>query len=591
MRFIAILIVLCSVDANAYQKHLALYDTAKYTEDFSHFDYVNPEAPKGGVMSLDHQLSSFDSFNIFIISGNAMSSAVSQTFDSLMKASLDENGVFYPLIAREVELSKKRDYIKFKINPQAKFHDNSAIEAKDVVFTVHLLKSEGNPSYKEALRDIETCSVIQNLEVGCVISNTNNPSSIASLVTLPILSKANIKSIGFADNTKIPILGSGAYAIGKYEFNSFLILERVQNYWASDLPVNKGQYNFDSIKYDIYTDLNMAIEALKTGLIDYRDEFSSKAWAKYDNWKLVKEHDLVKETQFNGNSANLQFYALNMRRDIFKDIALRRAINIAFDFDWMNQKLFYGSYKRLFSHYTNTDFAATSVVTDEEKTALKKIAPKEFEEILKEKLPHYSTNADSKRNRANLEEALQMLKNNGYEIDQDSLISPVTKQPVEIELVYNTQAFERILIAYQKNLKKLGIKLKLRLLDQAQYAKRIEEFQYDMVGGVVPGYPIPGVLERQLWHSSSNVKAGFNLSGVNDPVVDKIIEEIETVPTLKEKKVLAKLLDRVLLVKAYTVLQYYSDEFRIIYWDKFERPNIKPLYAVGTETWWIKPKH
>lgn len=589
MRFLLVFLCLIfSISAEAYESSLALYEPAKYPENFTHFEYASPNAVKGGRVVYDYQLSSFDSFNPFIIVGNAMATPVSFTFDSLMKGSLDEIGVFYPLIASHVELSKKRDYIKFKINPNAKFHNNKPIEARDVIFTIEILKKDGSPSYKESLRDIGNCNKINACEMGCKILNPNNLIAVSSLVTLPILSKEDIENIGFADNTKTPFLGSGAYKIGKYKFNSYMILERVKEYWGADLPVNKGQYNFDQIKYDVYSDSNMVVEALKTGLIDFREENIAKTWAKYDSWKSVKDGKLKKVVQENANPANLQFFAMNMRRKMFQDLSLRKAMNIAFDFDWMNQKLFHSSYKRLFSHYENTQFAARGELSLKEKQILRNIDPKSLAEIENAALVRFETGADALKNRSNLENALNLLKEAGYKLEGEKLISPITNLPVEIEYIYNAPASDRILIAYQKNLKKLGINFKIRLLDQAQYAKRMEDFDYDMIGLVVPGFPIPGFLERQLWHSSSDIKGGYNLSGIRDDLVDKLVEKIESIEDMAEKKIFAKLLDRVLMVRAYTVLQYYSKEYRTVYWDKFERPEVRPLYAIGTETWWKK---
>lgn len=580
--------MLYSCAVSAYENKLALYQTAKYEDNFSHFDYTSPNAKKGGSIYFDYQLSSFDSFNPFIIKGNAMSPPIFMTFDGLMKASLDEIGVFYPLIASQVELSKSRDYMRFKINPNARFHNGEKIKADDIAFTVGILKKEGSPSYKESLRDISGCDIINELEVGCKILNPNNLIAISTLATLPILSKENVEAVGFAENTKTPFLGNSAYKVGKYQFNSFMTLERVKDYWAADLPVNKGQYNFDLIKYDVYSDFNMAVEALKAGLIDFREENSSKMWAKYGSWKLVQEGKLKKIAQANSNPSNIQFFAMNMRRETFKEPVLRKVMNIAFDFDWMNTKLFYGSYKRLFSHYENTDFAATGVISEEEIEILRQLAPEQIPEIENGVLPRFETMADTFKNRSNLEYALNILKEAGYKLEKENLISPITNLPVEIDFIYNIPAFDRILIAYEKNLKKLGIKFNIRLLDQAQFAKRMEDFDYDMIGLATLGYPVPGVLERQLWHSSSDVKGGYNLSGIHDGLVDKLIEKMESAESLKEKKIVAKLLDRVLLLRAYTVLQYSSAEFRTIYWDKFERPEIKPLYAIGTETWWEK---
>lgn len=564
----------------------AIFGELKYKPDFQHFDYANPDAPKGGFVKF-YSLGAFDSLNDFVLKGNKAPS-LNYTYESLMYPSTDEPYSQYGLIAESIEVPESKTWVAFNLRPQARWHDGNEITAEDVKFTLETLKSKGDPNYKIIYADVSHVEVLNKRKVKFYISAPDNPLIISSIGGMPILPKHFFVDKEFDKYDDKPILASGPYKIKAYEFGKFIEYERVPDYWAKDLPVMRGLNNFNNVKIDAYLDYQVAVEAFKSGEYDYRDEASSRVWATNYDIEAIKNGRMIKAEWSHKLPANLQATYLNMRDPNLADVKLREALTLAFDFDWMNKALFFGIYTRTISYFDNTKFAAKALPTGKELEILNKFKDQVPPEVFTKEFIMPSTSANPFKNRENLKIALKLLTDAGYKVDKDLLISPHTGKPVMIEVIYHLQQFERLLNAYKDNLAKIGITLNLRFLDHAQYQKRMQTFDFEMTTAAFNSISVPGNNQRQLWHSSADVEGGFNFSGVHNPVVDYLVDHLSNSKTEEDLIAYARALDRVLLWNYYSIPQMHSRQFRFLYWNKFEMPKIKPDYDIGTETWWMK---
>ena len=564
----------------------AVFGELKYKKDFKHFEYVDPSAPKRGKVNL-YSLGSFDSLNQFLLKGNS-APALSFPFDTLMTSSLDEPYSTYGLVAESIRYPRSKKWVEYTIREEAKWHDGKPITAHDIKFTLETLKEKGNPNYKIVYKDITVDEIKDDKIIRFILASPDNPLLISHIGGLPILPKHFFKDKDFAKFDTEPILGSGPYKIKEYEFGKYIIYERVDDYWAKDLNVVKGHFNFDEIRYDVYFDTQIAIEAFKGGEYDFRQENISRAFATSYNIDEVMNGEIVKESISHKLPANLQATFINTRKPMLKDVNLRFAMNQAFDFDWMNKALFYDAYKRISIYFENTDFAATGLPSEAELKIMNKfkefIPPKAFTHEFK----HARSKNDPLENRNNLKKVLNILLENGYKIEGNNLISPITNKKIEIEVMYFTPQFERVFNAWKNNLAKIGITLNLRFLDQAQYFKRVQDFDFDIATFAFAPVTIPGDNQIQLWHSKSDIKGGFNFAGIHNPAVDYVLGELKNAKTKEEMITYTRVLDRILLWNYYAIPQLYSDKFRLLYWNKFGIPDIRPEYDIGFLTWWLK---
>ena len=574
---------ICS--AYELQYNYAIFSEPKYSKDFKHFEYVNPDAPKGGTLTQGH-VGAMDSLNAYTLKGNK-APGLEYIYDTLLVSSFDELSSFYPLLAESFYVSPNKDWVVFNMRKDARWHDNTPITSEDVAFSVKILREKGSPAYQIMLKDVGKVEAIDAHTVKIQMLNTKDPSLLAVIGQLPILCSAYFKDHDFLNSDDVPVLTSGPYRIKEYKPNKTIVYERVDDYWGKDLPVNKGYYNFSYLKYEAFLENIIAIEALKGGELDFREENVSKLWAKAYNSKAIKDGRLKKELATHTAPPNLQSIFLNTRRPLMKDIALRKALTECFDFDWMNKYLFHGLYKRIESYYQNTQYSAQGIPSADEIAVLSKFRDQLPNELFTKEFSIPSTDANPIKNRTNLMEAKKMLLAAGYYYSGTKLLTPSGK-PVEMDIIYHFQGFERIFLAYKENLAKIGIKLNLRLLDYTQYQKRLQDFDFDMTVAALAPAIIPGDLELQLWHSSSDVVGGYNFTGIHDEVVDYLIERLRESNTKEQKILYARCLDRVLLWNYYSVPQLYSNNYRLIYWDKFGIPDVRPTYYLGLETWWLK---
>jgi len=566
---------------------IAMHGDMKYAKDFSHFEYTNPEAPKGGTATLA-VAGTFDSFNPDIVKGDA-SAYVALTYDTLMVQARDEPFTVYGLVAESVEYPEDRSWIIFHINPAARFHDGHPITAEDVVFTFNTLVEKGSPFYSAYYADVVKVEALDTQRVKFTARDGKNRELPLVLGQLKVLPKHFWENRDFGEaNLDLP-LGSGPYRIKSFETGKTIVLQRVADYWAKDLPVQKGMYNFDTLHVDYYRDQTVMLEAFKSGRYDYREENQSKRWAtEYDGDKF-QSGEIIKKEIVHQNPTGMQAFVMNTRRDLFKDPRVRKALDLAFDFEWTNKQLFYGAYNRTESYFSNSELAATGLPSEAE---LALLAPyrEDIPEAVFTKVYSSPTTDGSGNNRKNIRAAIKLLKDAGWTFRGTDLVHAESGQPFRFEILLYSKDFERIVLPYVKNLKKLGIEASARLVDSTNYIRIVRDFEFDMIIGSFGQSNSPGNEQRDYWFSKfADHKGSRNLIGVKDPVVDVLIEEIISAQTRDDLVAACRALDRVLLWSHYVVPQWHINKHRLAYWNKFEQPAIAPIYGdVGFYTWWAK---
>ncbi len=572
-----------AASAAAEPRHgISAFGELKYPADFEHFEYVNPNAPKGGRLSMigTEARITFDSFNNFILKGDA-AQGLEYLFDSLMTRAVDEPDAVYGLIAESADLAPDKMSVVFKLRPEAQFADGTPVTADDVVFSFDTLKSKGHPNYQLTLRDVEKAEAVDPHTVRYTFKGNLVRDLPLVVAELPVLSKAFYTAHPFDQNSLEKPLASGPYAITDYKPGTYVTYKRRPDYWAKDLPVNRGRFNFDELRYEYYRDRTLELEGLKAGNFDYREEFTSIDWATAYNIPSVKEGRLVRETIPDGRPSGAQGFFINMRRDKFKDPRVRKALDLAFDFEWSNKNLFFELYTRTQSYFENSDMKAVGPPSAEELVLLepyrKQLPPEVFGE------PYTPPVTDgSGRNRDNLKKAHELLVAAGY---------GAGGKPLDIEILSFESGFERIILPYVANLKRVGINASLRMIDPAQYERRIKSFDFDMA---IQRYSLrltPGVEVKSYWGSdAAKMDGSFNLSGISDPVVDALMTKMIEAKTRADLTIAARALDRVLRAGNYWVPQWYKPVHTVAYWNKYSRPAVMPKYDEGViDTWWFDP--
>lgn len=560
---IAFALLLFLLTSEAFAAHgISTFGDLKYPKNFQHFDYVNPDAPKGGEVKFGVE-GGFNSLNSFILKG-IPASGLGYLYDSLTEGSEDEISARYALIAEDIKLAPDKSWIEFRLNKNARFHDGMPITAEDVVFTFNKLLTEGHPSYKMLFREVKDVKKINTHLVRFSFKPNHNrdlPLLVASLAVLP---KHYYENIDFSKTTLQPPLGSGPYKIKEVKPNRSITFEHVKDYWAQNLPPNRGRYNFDEITYDYYRDNNVLIEGFKSQKYDFRQENVARNWANAYNIEAIKNGEIIKREIKHGLPAPMQTFVLNLRREKFQNRALRQAITYAFDFEWLREHIFYNSYQRTESYFANSEFGY-----------------KNFS------LP--KSNGDG-FNRDNLIKARQILLDAGYKFSSSGKLIDPNGKKVTVEFLIDQQAFEMIIAPFIKNLRKLGIEAKMRFVEENQYQTRVNNFDFDVITGMFGQATIPGDELFAYFHSSQkDVKGGRNLSGLNDKIIDELVEKISHAKNKNELKILTKKLDQRLLENYYTIPQWHNNTYRILYRDIFGFPQIQPKYSLALESWWVKP--
>ena len=572
--------------AQEFRHGLSTFGDLKYPADFKHFDYVNPSAPKGGRFTVNGgPLSTFDSFNPFILKGDA-ASGLSNLFDTLMTRSSDEPDAMYGLIARDVAVAPDRKSVTFRLRPEAKFSDGTPVTAEDVVFSFDTLKSKGHPSYRIGLRDVTKVEAIDTHTVRYTFTGDLTRDLPGAVAGLSVLSKAYYSKQEFDLSTLEKPIGSGPYLIGDFRPGAQITYKRRDDYWAKDLPVNVGTNNFDEIRYEYYRDRTAELEGLKSGTLDFREEFTARDWSTAYDIPAVREGRLKKLTLPDENPSGAQGFFFNTRRAKFADPRVRRALDYAFDYEFTNKNVFYSLYRRTNSYFENSDMKATGKPSPAELALLEpfraKLSPAVFEE------PYESPVSDgSGADRKLLREAARLLDEAGCKAKDRTRVCP-SGDVLDIEFLIFEPTFERVLAPYVKNLQAIGVGATIRRVDSAQYQRRVKSFDFDVVTSRFVMSLTPGIELRNYWASeNASVDGTRNLAGIKDPVIDALLDKVVDAKSREELVAATRAIDRVLRAGHYWVPQWYKAAHNIAHWDKFSYPPTKPKYARGApDTWW-----
>lgn len=566
---------------------ITLYDEPpKYAEGFSHYDYVNPDAPKGGTFRVAPvQEATFDSFHPFIAKGNPVSTGAVET---LLTASQDEPFTEYGLIAQYIEWPDQRDWVKFYINPAARWHDREPITADDVIWTFNTLVEKGHPAYRFYYSSVEKVEKIAPLVVKFSFSEKNNRELPMVVGQLPVLPQHYWESRDFTKTTLEPPLGSGPYQITKFEAGRFIEQSRVEDYWGKDLAVNKGLYNFDVNRTDFYRDVTAIRLALKSGKIDFRQENQAKAWAtEYENLQSIEEGKLIKSKVAHQMPTGMQGMMLNTRREIFSNPLTREALSYAFDFEWTNRNLFFGQYSRTNSYFSNSDLAARGLPDEAELAVLEPFRNQLPERVFTEEFNPPTTDGGGWP-RDNLLKADQLLKDAGWVVKDLKRVDAKTGKSFEFEILLVSQAFERIMLPLVRNLNRLGIDARIRLVDTSQFINRVRSFDFDAMITVIGQSENPGNEQREYWtQAAADQEGSRNYPGVRDEVVDQLVDNIVRSKDRESLVANTRALDRVLLYGFYVIPNWHLAADRVLYWNKFGIPDVPLKSGVVTTRWWI----
>lgn len=572
-------------------EHIALYDEAKYAPDFKNFSYVNPNAPKGGRIVMP-DYGGFDSFNPFIFKGIPPATAVGLTLDTLAVSPVDDPAVAYPLVAEKFELPDDKSFVGFILNPEARFHNGKPITADDVIFSYNSLIEKGQPLYKMYYADVERVEKVNDRHVRFHFRKGSNNRELPLILSqIAILSKADWEGKDFAKPSLKPMLGSGPYEIVDFQAGKFVILKRVKDYWAQNLPSRRGFFNFDEVRFDFYQDTTVTLQALFAGNIDVREEYIAKIWVTgYDNDK-VKKGQIIKEAIEHNNPAILQVFAFNVRRPKFADRRVREAVGLAFNFDWANERLFYNQYQRLYSYFTNTGMEAKGLPSGKEKQILLKYKDALPSSVFEKEFANPS-HPDFEASRENLRRAVKLLNEAGYDFVDGKMTNLSTGEPLEFEVLSNSangSSFTRVMLPFIDNLKKIGIKAVFRNLEVNIFKNRLDNFDFDMAIVSYGVSQMPGNEQREMWGSSSaEAKGSYNVIGIKNPVVDALIEGLIQAQHKDDYEAYVRALDRVLLNEHYVIFQWYSPYNRVAYQNKFGHPQSDVKAGYQPFTWWMK---
>ena len=575
--------------AAAEPRHgISAFGDLKYPADFPHFSYVRPDAPKGGRLALvgTGGRITFDSFNGFILRGDA-AQGLDLLFDTLMVRAADEPDAVYGLVAKTADVAADRRSVTFELRPEARFADGSPLTADDVVFTFQTLKEKGHPSYRISLRDVRAAEVLGPHTVRYTFAGDLIRDLPLTVAQLPVLSKAYYATRDFDATTLEPPLGSGPYRIGDFKQGAFVTYVRRPDYWANDLPVNRGRFNFDSVRFEYFRDRTAALEALKGGAYDMREEFTSRDWATAYDIPAVRDGRLQRLVLPDERPSGAQGFFVNLRRAKFQDVRVRRALGLVFDYEWTNKNLFYDLYIRTHSIFENSPLKATGTPTPGELALLEpfraKLPPEAFGPAV---VPPVSDGSGADRRL--LREAARLLDEAGFPVKDGKRVS-AAGETLAIEFLTNEPTSDRFIQPYVKNLQAIGIDASIRRVDSAQYERRVKSFDFDIVTQRFVMRLTPGVeLKTYLGSESARTEGSFNLAGIENPVVDALIEKVLAASTRADLETAARALDRVVRAGHYWVPHWYKASHHIVHWNRFSRPDKKPAYADGViDTWWF----
>ncbi len=566
---------------------LAMHGAPKYGPDFAHLDYVNPDAPKGGTLK-QAATGTFDNLNPYAIKGKA-AQGLNLVYDRLMARVWDEPFTMYPLIAEHIEVPEDRSSLTVHINPAARFHDGSAITAEDVLFSFETLRDHGRPNMRRIYRLVDEARIIDQDTAYFSFGEGHDRETVMILAMMPVLSKAWWVDREF-DSTLLetPLL-NGPYKIAEVDPGRRIVYERVADYWAADLPVNRGQFNFDRVVYDYYRDDTVAFEAFKAGDVDFRREWDAGRWAAGYNGPAVDRGDIVKEELAHGRPERVRSLIFNTRRPPFDNRAVREALGLALDFDWLNKTLFHGQYKRIDSFFPNAYLAAAGEPSEAELALLEpwraSLSPEIFSAAWR---PPQS--GDRTAARANLRRADGLLQQAGWIVRDGVRVNEQTGTALTFEIMLDSPEHEKVALAYIDGLKRLGVSATVRALDTAAFRGRLNDYDFDMVLYHWTNSLSPGTEQMLYWScEAAEQPARWNFPGICEPAVDALAQGIADAQSRDDLVAHARALDRVLSWGHYTIPLYYAGTDMVAYRHHIRRPDETPLYGMVIESWWADP--
>jgi microcin C transport system substrate-binding protein len=580
-------------DNGAEMHGMSVFGDLKYPADFDHFDYVNPAAPKGGLFSLipssrayNQSFYTFNSLNAYILKGEG-AQGMDMTFASLMVRAGDEPDAMYGLVAKSVQISPDKLTYRFSLRPEARFHDGSKLTAQEVAFSLNTLKEKGHPLILVQLRDFVKAETPDDATVIVTFAPKRARDLPLYVAGLPIFSKAYYATHPFEESLDTP-LGSGPYKVGKFEANRYIEFERVKDWWAADLPVNRGSYNFDTVRYEFYRDRDVAFEGFTGKNYLYREEFTARIWATRYDFPAIKDGRVKRETLPDETPSGGQGWFFNTRLDKFKDPRVREAVGCAFDFEWTNKTVMYGAYARTCSPFQNSDMVASGPPSLEELKLLEPFRGQVPDEVFGE--PFVPPVSDgSGQDRTLLRKAQQLLQAAGLPVKDGKRLMP-NGEVFTIEFLLDEPSFQPHHATFIKNLIQLGIEANIRLIDAVQYRARVEAFDFEVTTQRMSMSATPGDSLRPYFSSqAAATKGSYNLAGVANPAIDALIEKAIGAETRTDLTIACRTLDRVFRAGRYWVPQWYRSTHPIAYWDQFSHPEKPPKYANGVgapDIWW-----
>ena len=572
---------------------ISTFGELKYEKNFKHLDYVNPNAPKGGEVSI-WAFGSFDSMHPYTPKGRS-GSLSSIFFESLLTGTSDEIDSSYGLVAESIEYPKDRSWVIFNMRPEARFSDGSKLTSEDVLFSYELLKEKGLPSFRAVIeKEIETVTILNDhkikFEFKKGVPTRDLPASAGSL---PIFSKSYYETndIDFEASTLEPALGSGPYVLDKIDVGQTIVYKKNPNYWGSNLSINKGRNNFDKIRIEYFADYNSAFEGFKGGSYTFRTEYMSKLWATGYDFPAIEKKWVTKKLLPNGDMAPGQSFIINLRRDKFKDIRVRKAIGLMFNFEWSNKTLFYDLYARINSFWENSDMSAEGKPSKDEMNILQSVESILPDNIIDSEVAQVSFSSTKQLDRKNLRMASKLLDEAGWEVSSDGLRKNSNGETLDVEILNDSQAFTRIIEPFIQNLISLGVNAKHTKIDNAQMTERERSFDFDIVTGNFPMSFTPGSGLKQYFGSETADVSIFNKAGIKSDVIDKLIEVVMSAKTRQELKISVRALDRVLRSYYFWIPQWYKNVHTVAYYDFYEHPENLPPYDMGLlDFWWMNEK-
>ena len=569
---------------------ISTFGELRYTADFPHLDYVNPDAPKGGEISV-WGFGSFDSMHPYTTKGRA-GQLSSIFFESLLEGTADEADAVYGLVAESLEYPADRSHVIFNMRPEARFSDGSPLTAADVVFSYETLRDKGLPSFRAVIqKQIESAEALGPHRVKFTfksgIPTRDLPQTAGGL---PIFSKAWYEATGadFEDSTLTPGLGSGPYVLDSLDVGQQIVYRRNPDYWGKDLPINRGRHNFDRIRIEYFADYNSAFEGFKAGTYTYRTEASSKIWATGYDFPAIEKGWAVKDTPPDGTLASGQSFIFNLRREKFQDIRVREAIGMMFNFEWSNKTLFYGIYARINSFWENSYLKASGQPDDGELAVLRPIAGLLPDGVLDSVAVMAPTSSERQLDRRNLRRASALLDGAGWQVGDDGMRRNDAGETLKVEILNDSQAFDRVINPYVENLRALGVDAVHTRIDNAQMTERERNFDFDMVTGNFRTSLTPGAELEQYFGSQSAEFSIFNLAGYGSEAADKLIETVKAAETRDALDESIRALDRVLRAEKFWVPQWFRNIHTVAYYDMYRYPDTLPPYALGTlDFWWF----